>query len=56
MIKQEPKCEEDFEDFFCEDGIKVCLLYIKILLYHYVDVIISTCFVYHIKFIQIFLK
>ena len=49
-IKQEPKCEEDFEDFFCEEEMKVCLLYIKILWYQYVEVIIPTCSVYHDQF------
>ena len=24
IIKQEPKYEEDFEDFFCEEEMKVC--------------------------------
>ena len=26
MIKQEPKCEEDFEDYFCEEEMKVCFV------------------------------
>ena len=50
IIKQEPKCEEDFEDFSCEEEIKVCLIYIKILWYHYVEVIILTCFVFYNQF------
>ena len=49
IIKQEPKCEEDFEDFSCEEEIKVCLIYIKILWY-YVEVIILTCFVFYNQF------
>ena len=56
-IKQEPKCEEDFEDFFCEEETKVCLLsYIKILWYQCVEVIIVTCFVYHGQFHPIILE
>ena len=27
--KNEPKCDDDFEDFFCEEEMKVCLVYLK---------------------------
>ena len=28
-IKQDPKYEEDFEDYFCEEEMKVCFVYLK---------------------------
>ena len=42
-IKQEPKCEEDIEDFFCEEEIKVCLVYLNTIVTSLRMVFVPTC-------------
>ena len=45
VIKHEPQCEDNFEDFFCEEEMKVCFV-----TKYYCDIVTLKCFSLLAKF------